>query len=386
MNRDYFIYTKDLPKPGETVFAKSVETFCGGKGLNAACASALMKTKSNVKVIILGTRGSDPEGDDVTELYKKMNIDTQYLLTHKTLKTGLAFVTVAENGENAISVCAGSNWSMLSEDVKKIDLNPNNQLIGLANFEITLEAIDELFSRIKGQNGLTILNPSPIMKLTRHLASNTDIIVVNEEELNKLIELHTDVMEACNENYKGNICIDKSVATKTLVRSLGLGVLIVTLGAKGCEIWRYWGDADEEKDFQPIKDRVTMKFIRAIKNNKVIDTTGAGDCFVGTLATCLAEGIDIQNSAMLANMMAGNCVSYKGASSSYYPRSQVIPDVHSEGKNVTTTPYQSRNYQKLMKTSTTTMETTNINNGSVKKSNTLCCGVPEFPVEFSKTD
>jgi len=379
MNRDYFIYTKELPKPGETLFANSVETFCGGKGLNAACASALMKSKSNVKVSILGTRGKDPEGDDVLKLYNKMNIDTQYLLTHNNLKTGLAFVTVAENGENAISVFAGSNWSMHVDEIKKIRINPNNQLICLANFEINIEAIDELFSRIKGQNGLTILNPSPMLKLSDHLASNTDIIIVNENELTQFIELHRSEMKKCNEYYDDTTCTDRNMAISTLVRALRLGVLIVTLGAKGCQIWRHWGDEESDKlhDFQPTEDRVTMRYVRGIKNSNVIDTTGAGDCFAGSLTTCLAEGIDIQNSAMLANMMAGHCVSHKGASSSYFVRGDVIPDVHSEGKNVTITPYQSRNYIRVKETKAGN----NINNmlsETGKKANPSCCGIPRM--------
>lgn len=377
MNRDYFIYTETLPKPGETVFAKSVQTFPGGKGLNAAAAAAHMRTNKNINIKIFGTRGADPEGDDCTTLYHKLGIETDMLFTHKSEKTGLAFVTVDEKGENAISVCPGSNWTMDVDHVKEIHIHHENKVVALANFEINVDAITALFERVKSHNGLTILNPSPMLKLNPNLARNVDIVVVNEDEVRAMITLHKKEIEACCENYSESIIgNDLNKMKYLLVRALRLGVLIVTLGKNGCEIWRCWGDdvVPDDDDNQPTNDRVSMRSIKAIQQSSVVDTTGAGDCFVGTLTTCIAEGIDIQNSALLANMMAGNCVRFKGASPSYRSRHEVIPDVHSEGKNKSLSPYQSRNYEKMK-----------FDSQNRKKSTMASC-CPVCPTQWTNSD
>jgi len=250
INRDLVVYVDGLPRPGETVFGNRFQQFPGGKGANQAVAASRL----GGDVHLVGNVGSDAFGKDMLDFLAGENIDTSEIAILDTASTGIALITVDATSENSIVVVSGANMVWHTRDLVRLEIEPSD--IVVCQFEIPLEIIESLFARAKKLRATTILNPAPIKPATEEILTNADYLVVNEVELEALSGV------TANPNDLSSVY----AATEKL-HDRGPFAIVATLGPRGALLSGPTGRYEA-------------------KGHKVnaVDTTGAGDCFIGGLA------------------------------------------------------------------------------------------------------
>ncbi|KAM3962060.1 ribokinase [Aphomia sociella] len=248
---DFTTYAPRLPKPGETLHGTKFTTSYGGKGANQCVASA----KLGGNTFMIARLGDDHWGEKYKQHLLDVGINVTYVHITPNVTTGIAQISVAESGENQIVIVPGSN-SYLS----KSDISESAELIEYADvligqletpFETTLEAF-------KLNKGLKLLNAAPAREDIQEILPHCSILCVNESEASILTNMDVDLSNA-------------PVALKKLIET-GCETAIITLGENGA----VYSSKQEPKPIHVLCDPVTP-----------VDTTGAGDAFVGALATFL---------------------------------------------------------------------------------------------------
>lgn len=282
INMDVVATADRHPRIGETVAGRAVLYFPGGKGANQAVAAA----KLGAPVTLIGRIGMDAFGDELKSFLAAQRIDLGFVRQTAEAHTGTAIVTIA-NADNTIVVIPGANALVDAADVASPALAKGD--IAVSQFEIPLPAIGVFFKRARAAGATTILNPAPAVEFTSGLLDLVDILILNESELGLLAkaELHD--------------CDDHSRFVEA-TRSLATGknkIICVTLGKRGVLALI---------DGKPLI--IPGRTVRAV------DTTGAGDCFVGAVAAQLAGGKSIRDALAYANAAASICVQRMGAAPS----------------------------------------------------------------------
>ncbi len=277
-NIDQISYVEKIPGDGETVFGSSYQMGFGGKGANQAIMASLL----GAETYMITCLGEDVYADMTIENYKKNNINIDYLQIVPG-SSGVAPIWVDESGQNRIIVISGSNDHIDAEKAIKALSEIEDLKIIVGQFEIPLEVTERVFSFAKENNITTILNPAPAKIPSEHLLSLTDWFIPNEVEFATISKMDAFIDE--NLIKYGN--------------SLS-GNLIVTLGDKGA--------ATIDKD--------SVIKIPA-PSVKAVDTTGAGDAFVGAFAYGLASDLTPQDAIKLAIDRASNSVTKPGTQISY---------------------------------------------------------------------
>ena len=276
-NIDQVSYVKRTPNDGETVFGDSYQMGFGGKGANQAVMAGIL----GAEVYVITCLGSDVYRDMTIENFKNNDVITDYIQTVDG-SSGVAPIWVDESGQNRIIVIPGANdlidGSLAIESLEKI--GKPDVLVG--QFEIPMDVNEQVFSYAYKNGVETVLNPAPANKPSDILLQNTSWFIPNEIEFE---EIYGDVF---NENNL--LLFAKNVDTN----------VVVTLGEKGCAY---------------IKNN-SVKIIKA-DSVKAIDTTGAGDAFVGAFSFALASKLDIEECLKLALKKATDSVTKKGTQSSY---------------------------------------------------------------------
>ena len=282
INMDVVATADRHPRIGETVAGTAVLYFPGGKGANQAVAAA----KLGAPTTLIGRLGKDAFGDQLKAFLAAEGIDLSFVQQTSQAHTGTAIITVA-NADNTIVVIPGANALVSAADVEAPVLAKGD--IAVSQFEIPLPAISIFFKRARAAGATTILNPAPAIEFSRELLDLVDILILNETELGFLTK--TELRDT--DDYPRFI---------DAVRSLQINkdkIICVTLGKRGIVALI---------DGQPHTD-----LGRAVK---AVDTTGAGDCFVGAVAAQLAGGKPIHDALHYANMAASICVQRMGAAPS----------------------------------------------------------------------
>lgn len=253
LNMDLVAEAPSLPRAGETVMGSAFHTLPGGKGLNQAVAAARL----GAAVSMIGCVGQDAFGTLLREVIRAEGIDTSGVREIREAPTGIAQIVVS-HGENSIVVVPGANMAMTNADVSSIDIKDGD--IVVAQLETPMSVTERLFARARGV-GTTILNAAPAADVPDRLLALTDLLVVNETELATVSRARLDGDSAA---------ADIIAAARSLQRS-GMAV-IVTLGRRGAVLL--------QGDLPP----------RIVGGHAVeaVDSTGAGDCFVGAYAAALA--------------------------------------------------------------------------------------------------
>ena len=270
------------PRIGETVFGQSVLYFPGGKGANQAVAAA----KLGAPTTLIGRLGYDAFGRELRTYLAAQGIDLGLVRDTSAAHTGTAVITTA-NADNTIIVIPGANATVDAGDVAAPILARGD--IAVSQFEIPLPTISAFFKRARTAGTTTILNPAPAKPISGELLDLVDILILNETELAFLTG--SDLRET-----------DDRAKFIDAVRSLQVRedqVICVTLGKRGTVAL--------------IGDRQHSNSGRAVK---VVDSTGAGDCFVGAVAAQLAKGKSIPDALNYANIAASICVQRMGAAPS----------------------------------------------------------------------
>lgn len=252
INADLVVRTSRFPKPGETISGEDLQVIPGGKGANQAVAAA----RHGASVAMFGRVGKDNFGDLLFENLKSNHVDTN-LIRRDDASTGTAIILVNADGQNSIVLSAGANGNVSSSDVENVSFSTFNLL--LLQLEIPIPTVLSAAKEAK-ENGLrVILNPAPAKELRNELIALADYIIPNETELNLLTGLPvTDIPSA--------------EAAAQRLRERGAQDVIVTLGSKGALL--VTGEEATHVEAYPVE---------------VVDTTAAGDAFIGGFAAKLLE-------------------------------------------------------------------------------------------------
>jgi ribokinase len=282
INMDVVATADRHPRIGETVAGKQVLYFPGGKGANQAVAAA----KLGAATTLIGRVGTDAFGQELKVFLAAQGVDLRFIKDTPQTHTGTAIITVAD-ADNTIVVVPGTNALVNAADVGAPVLAKGD--IAISQFEIPLATIGAFFKRARAAGATTILNPAPANAFGAELLDLVDILILNESELGLLgnIELH-----------------DTDSPTRFLEAAAVLRgdrdmVVCVTLGKRGVVAL--------------VNGTPVISEGRAVT---AVDTTGAGDCFVGAVASQLAAEKSIRDALSYANMAASICVQRMGAAPS----------------------------------------------------------------------
>ena len=290
INMDLVVYSDAKPNDGETIIGNSFETFLGGKGSNQAVAAS----KLGANVSFVGKVGSDLYGQKLKEQLNLEKVNTQ-LLGKVEGESGVAVINVIESSsENQIIVIPGANAHVSADQIDDKTLESVEILI--SQLEVPPNQIEVLFSRARQGHCYRVLNVAPAIEFSTSLFNETDLLVVNEIEL-----------EALAKKKLKDTNIDSIRASVDLLSLAKHQAIVVTLGAEGVYV------RDQNKD----------EYIEGHKVNSV-DTTGSGDCFVGAMASYLIEDKNLFDASVFANKAASISVTRKGASSSMPTKDEVV--------------------------------------------------------------
>ncbi|MBM7689630.1 ribokinase [Enterococcus ureilyticus] len=256
INSDTTLRMKYLPKPGETLHTTELFTSGGGKGANQAIAAR----RNGAQTAFIGAVGKDDTGKRMITLLEKETIDISGIEVIDNQSTGSAYILLDSFGENSIIIHSGANNHITNAQVKAYqDLIEASDFI-IAQFESTLDSTIQAFKLAK-QNGVkTILNPAPAFEqIPPELLAHTDLIIPNESE----VEILTGIKISSEQSMK---------EAADYLHNLGIESVVITLGNKGA--------------FYDVKGKSGI--IPALKV-KAVDTTAAGDTFIGAMVSVLQK-------------------------------------------------------------------------------------------------
>ncbi|MBB5335662.1 ribokinase [Pectinatus brassicae] len=258
LNLDTIIKINRMPVPGETLSTDYKANSPGGKGANQAVAAA----RAGSQTSFIGKIGKDQSGDYMLNCLKQENIDTAAVVYDDNVGTGAAEIFLYPDGQNSILVYGGSNQTL---SVDEVDANAEKIAAAdflIAQFEIPQEAILAGFKIAKQNNVKTVLNPAPAQNINPEIIKLTDILIPNETESETLTGIKiTD--------------IDSMSQTRKAFAKMGVDNIIVTVGSRGA----YYATKNAD-GFQ------------AANKVQAVDTTAAGDTFIGALTAKLDKSFN----------------------------------------------------------------------------------------------
>jgi len=287
-NVDLTTFTDQFPKPGETIFAQKFDLGFGGKGANQAVAARLC----GADVFMVARVGSDLFGPATIENFKKLGIDTTHVKQVEGLSSGVAPIFVDPHGQNRILVVKGANDALNPSDVDAAAGMLKSADCIVLQFEIPLETVYYAIHFARKQGIRCILNPAPGQPVEMRALAELDYFVPNESEAESITGMPVRNPEEA-----------KQCAAKLL--DGGIGRAIITLGANGALL----------------ASREMMEHIPPF-SVKSIDSTGAGDAFIGSFAVFLSEGIHEREAVRRANLYAALSTTGIGTQKSFYARAR----------------------------------------------------------------
>jgi ribokinase len=282
-NTDLTTFTDVFPRPGETLFGKSFEMGFGGKGANQAVASRLC----GAEVLMVAKVGGDLFGRATIDNFASFGIDTTHVHVVDDAPTGVAPIFVEPNGQNRIIVVKGANDRLTSADVDAAaaDLRQVDAII--LQFEIPLKTIYHTIRFARAHNILCIVNPAPAISGDLAELTGASLFIPNETEAEQLT---------------GQPVRSEADAAACAAALLGKGFrrVVITLGARG----------------SLVADAAGHTHVPAFPVTP-IDTSGAGDAFIGSLAVFLAEGVPEHGALSRANLYAALSTTRIGTQKSF---------------------------------------------------------------------
>lgn len=281
-NTDMVVKTKKLPAPGETVLGGTFLMNPGGKGANQAVAAARL----DGNVTFVTKTGNDLFGEQAVHLFKFEGIDTRFIIRDAKNPSGIALITVDENGENCIVVAPGSNAALTAYDIEDAAFDTDLSDVFLMQLEIPISTVEFVAQKVFHKGIRVILNPAPARLLPNELLECLYLITPNEIEA---------------EILTGIKVIDAPTAQRAAEKLLQKGVrnVVITMGAAGAFLLN--------SGFSGMIPVVPVK---------AVDTTAAGDVFNGALAVALSEGKELKDAVDFANRAAAISVTRMGAQAS----------------------------------------------------------------------
>jgi ribokinase len=278
-NVDLILRVPRFPNPGETITGENLVTAFGGKGANQAIAARRL----GGDVIFLTKLGRDSFGEAYRKYLAENDLPPHFLLQDKKLPSGVAIIELTPKGENRIIVSPGANGSLSVKDLQDHPGIWKGVGIFVAQLETPLDTVKKGLMLARKNGSLTLLNPAPSIPLSSEVLSLVDFLVPNEWEAQLLTGIR----------MKGEKDLPQ-IAQRLLGK--GIGNVAITLGARGLY-------------FQNQVEEIWMNAFRV----KAVDTTAAGDAFVGALACGLAGGKSIREALKQANAAGALATTKLGA-------------------------------------------------------------------------
>lgn len=278
-NADLMLAVPNLPKPGETVRGRDFVVAPGGKGANQAVAAARL----GGDVSFVGCVGDDDFGRSLRASLVDSGVDATHLFIKPGVASGIAMVMTEASGENSIAISGGANDLLLPENIDALTALVAGAALVVCQFETPAATIDRALTMAKYCGVPVLLNPAPVRMVADGLLDGVRFLVPNRHELAGLTGIATDDREGI-----------AAAATQLLDR--GVQTVIVTLGRDGVANI----------------DRSGMT-ISAAEDVGAVDTTGAGDCFVGAFAAQWCRSSDVDAGIAFAQRAAARSVTRRGA-------------------------------------------------------------------------
>ncbi|MBN9389796.1 MAG: ribokinase [Chloroflexi bacterium] len=276
LNMDMVVRASRYPGPGETVIGKDFNTIEGGKGANQAVAAA----RQGANVVMIGRVGDDDFGDNLLKSLRREHINTEFVRADAQVASGVAYIGVDDQGENRIIIIPGANGALSTADIDRAASVIASSDFLLLQLEIPMAVVTHAIFLAQRKGVKIILNAAPAQKIPGDLIQYLDYLVVNESEAALLTGLTPE---------------DPARAALKLLE-LGAACVIVTLGERGALL-------AEKND---------LTCVQGFKV-KAVDTTAAGDSFVGALAFALGEGKPTKEAVSWANAAGAIATTNYGA-------------------------------------------------------------------------
>ena len=287
-NIDLTTFTNQFPKPGETIFGQKFDLGFGGKGANQAVAARLC----GAEVFMVARVGSDLFGPATIENFRKQGIDTTHVKQVEGLSSGVAPIFVEPNGQNRILVVKGANDALKPADVDAAAETLKTADCIVLQFEIPVETVYYTVGFARKHGIRCMVNPAPAQTVDMAALKDLDYFVPNETEAQTITGLpvkNVDDAKKCAEKLIGG----------------GVKRVIITLGANGSLL----ASGDGSEHVAPFEV-------------KSVDSTGAGDAFIGSFAVFLGEGVPEREAVRRANLYAGLSTTGVGTQKSFYDRAR----------------------------------------------------------------
>ena len=285
-NTDLITFADSFPRPGETIFGQRFDLGFGGKGANQAVAARLC----GAEVLMIAKVGDDLFGEATIRNFQSYAIDTRHVHVVPGVSTGVAPIFVEPSGQNRIIVVKGANDHLAPADVDAAAAELADVDTIILQFEVPLPTIYHTVRLARAKGVRCIVNPAPALPADLASLAAVDYFIPNETEAETLTGLPVKTLH------------DAQACAAALLAK-GFRRVVLTLGARGCLI------AGTEGSVHVPAFAVTA-----------IDTTGAGDAFVGSLATLLAEGLPEKDAVAGANLYAALSTRRVGTQKSFPDR------------------------------------------------------------------
>lgn len=291
LNMDLVMRTPRVPQGGETLFGHDFATLPGGKGANQALACARL----GGHVAMVGRVGDDNFGQVLKSGLARDGVHVSQVTVTEGVTSGVAMILVEDIGQNRILISAGANGRVSTEDIDSVAAQIEQAAMLVVQLEVPLPAVVAAIKRAHTAGVPVLLNPAPAAALPDTLWPMIDLLVPNESEASLLSGV--EVKDAAS-----------AAEAAAVLRARGVGTVLITLGAQGVLIC----------------DAQGVRHLPARKADAV-DTTAAGDTFVGGLAVGLTEGMSLDDAAALGQAASAICVTRIGAQPSIPWRSELTP-------------------------------------------------------------
>lgn len=279
INADLSISTNRIPSNGETMKGNGFTIGHGGKGANQAVAAA----KLGAEVRFIACVGDDEFGREGISSLKRRKIDPKYIHTMTGIPTGIAII-IKTHGDNRIILDEGANQKLTVEHfMEALEQEEFANSILITQLENNVDETTKVLKLAKEKEMFTILNPAPALKLDAYVYQYIDLLILNQTETQELTDIYPNNLHDMKEIYR-------------VLSIHGIKTMIITLGKEGSVILSE--DVVQKIEPHPVE---------------TIDTTGAGDSYIGAIAYGLSQGKSLVESAKLASLVSALCVTKYGA-------------------------------------------------------------------------
>ena len=289
LNVDHILKVDELPSKGQTLISGSYDIIEGGKGANQAVAIS----KMGLAVGMIGKVGEDESGKILIKSLKNSKVGIGGIIVSKSVKTGAAFITVDKDGNNTIIVAPGANCELSIEDIIKKEKQILDSDIVVLQLEIPVGLVSYVINYAKEKDKLVVLNFAPAMDIHKEVLAKVDYLIMNEVEFQFLT----------GREFR----FDSLAESVKRLREFFNNYLVITLGEKGSVC------ADRDAELLKVPSfRV-----------KAVDSTGAGDAFVGGFILGIIQNRSMKECLQLGNAAGAVSVTKLGAQTSLPDRNEI---------------------------------------------------------------